>query len=346
MPILIDTSKILVLRDAGMPLLDARSPVEFERGHIVGAVNFPVLSDEEREIIGTLHARSGAEAAVHRALELLGPQFANKLAQARRLCRGHKEVAIHCWRGGMRSRSLAWLLELGGFTVYLLEGGYKAYRTYIRAAFLQPMHFLVLGGMTGCGKTDILHELHLLGEQVIDLEGLAHHRGSAFGAIGMEQQPNNEHFESVLYEVWRKLDPTRPVWVEDESNRIGTITIADTFYTQMRKGQLITVAMSDELRIKRLVAMYTEVNDVNGLLHGIERIAKRLGGETTRICCEAVQRGDYAIATQRLLQYYDKGYTFQHERAGRKPVKHFVFEEDNPYFAAQLLHKECANLVG
>ncbi len=337
MPHIIDTATLLEFRDQGMPLLDARSPSEFAHGHIPHAQNLPVLGDEERARVGTMHARSGHEAAVHLALELIGPQLAGKLATARRLANGKKEVAIHCWRGGGRSHSLAWLLETGGYKVHLLEGGYKAYRRHVRASFAKPMHVYVLGGMTGSGKTDILLELANLGQQVIDLEGLAHHRGSAFGSIGMAPQPNNENFEAQLFEEWRHLDPSRPVWLEDESNRIGTVALCDEFHSRVRCGDLVTISLPQDLRVARLVTMYTEANDTEGLLHGLDRIAKRLGGETHNLCHKAIEDGDFATATRHLLQYYDKGYSYQLNRVERHPVGHIDLTEDNPRQTAQSL---------
>ncbi len=337
MPHIIDSATFLELRDQGMPLFDARSPSEFAHGHIPHAQNLPVLNDEERAAVGTMHARSGSEAAIHLGLELIGPQLATKLATARRLAQGSKEVAIHCWRGGGRSHSLAWLLETGGFTVHLLEGGYKAYRQYVRASFAKPMNVFVLGGMTGSGKTDILLELAKQGQQVIDLEGIACHRGSAFGSIGMAPQPNNETFEAQLFEEWRALDPNLPVWFEDESNRIGTVALCDEFHSRVRCGNLVTVSLPQDLRIERLVTMYTEANDTLGLLHGLDRIAKRLGGTTHKVCHEAIEHGDFATATRHLLHYYDKGYTYQLNRVERHPVGHLDLAEDNPVQTAKSL---------
>lgn len=332
-----DPASFLALRDTGLPVIDARSPAEHARGCIPGSLNLPVLDDEEREAVGTRHARSGSEAAVHLGLELIGPKLAAKLALARRLCRGEREVLVHCWRGGMRSNSLAWLLELGGFKVHLLTGGYKAYRNHVRASFAAPIKVLVLGGMTGTGKTDILLELAQLGSQVIDLEGLAHHRGSAFGSIGMDEQPSNEHFEAALYEAWRVLDPSRPVWVEDESSRIGTVALCDAFFERIRSGTLVTVELPVELRIARLVSMYTAEDDTAGLLHGLERIAKRLGSETHRRCSEAVLNGNHKEAVRLLLRYYDKGYTFQQERQNRPLACRITLEADTPEATARIL---------
>ena len=220
----------LHLRSEGFPLLDARSPQEFEKAHIPGALNLPLFSDAEREAVGIAHARSGQEAAVHKGLELIGPQLADKLSAARRLCKGRREVLMHCWRGGMRSASLAWLLETGGFHVTLLEGGYKAYRAEVRRILAFPADVRVLGGMTGCGKTDILAELAALGCQTIDLEGLAVHRGSAFGGVGLEPQPSGEMFENMLADRWAALERSRPVWLEDEDKRIGNIAVCPQFF--------------------------------------------------------------------------------------------------------------------
>lgn len=337
MPYLHDAEEFLCLRATGLPLLDVRSPAEFAKGHIPGAYNLPVFSDEERAAVGIAHARGGNEAAVRVGLELAGPQLAGKLDVARRLARDGREVLMHCRRGGMRSGSMAWLLETGGFVVHLLAGGYKAYRTHVRAALQRPARVLVLSGMTGCGKTDILQVMARTGSQVIDLEGLAGHRGSAFGGVGLPAQPGNEAVENALYEQWARLDFSRPVWMEDESRRIGTVTLCEEFFSHIEGGRLVLVTLPVSLRIRRLVRMYADGGYDAALLRGVERIASRLGSETCRNCAEAVKEGRYTDAVSMILSYYDKAYAHQIERRAENIVQRITLEDDDPEKTAYLL---------
>ena len=345
---MIDAAALLHMRDGGMPLLDVRSPVEYAHGHIPGALSLPLLSDEERARVGTAHARSGPEGAVHLALELMGPQLAAKLARARRLTAPHlaprhREVLLHCWRGGQRSRAMSWLLETGGFTVHVLEGGYKAYRRHVRELLARPRRLVVLGGMTGCGKTDILQGMASLGCQVIDLEGLAGHRGSAFGGVGLGPQPTNEWVENRLAEQWAALDSARPVWVEDEDNHIGTVALCREFFQHMAAAPLVVAHLPVELRVARLVRMYADSDAGTGeaaaqaLAQGFEHIRSRLGGELCGRCVAAVRAGDFATAARLSLPYYDKAYARQLEKRGRTVLHHLYMDSDDPVAAAREL---------
>ena len=152
MPPVQDVAAFLAMRDQGLPLLDVRSPGEFAFAHIPGALNLPLFTDEERAKVGTAHARSGREGAVHLALELVGGHLAALLARARHLCGSKREVLLHCWRGGMRSDSMRWLLETGGFTVHRLEGGYKSYRTFVRSELARPRPILVLAATRAAAR--------------------------------------------------------------------------------------------------------------------------------------------------------------------------------------------------
>ena len=198
------------------PVIDVRSPSEFLKGHIPGAFNIALFDDEERRKVGTLYKNSGKESSVLLGLDLVGPKMSGFVKAASRIAL-EREVLLHCWRGGMRSSGMAWLFETAGFKVSVLEGGYKAYRRFIRRKLEENIKLVVLGGKTGSGKSDILDHLAQSGEQVIDLEGIAHHKGSAFGAFGQESQPTTGHFENNLYHELNKFDLNLPVWVEDES---------------------------------------------------------------------------------------------------------------------------------
>ncbi|MGE4332621.1 MAG: tRNA 2-selenouridine(34) synthase MnmH, partial [Macellibacteroides sp.] len=175
-------------------MIDVRSPSEFEAGHIPGARNLPLFSDNERAEIGTRYVQYGKDNAVERGLEIVGPKLAGFVKQARLWADG-TPIYMYCWRGGMRSGSMAWLFRTAGLTTYLLSGGYKAYRnSFAQLLEAHPWQLLILGGPTGCGKTEVLHQLQRMEQQVIDLEGLAHHKGSAFGSLGETAQPSTEQF--------------------------------------------------------------------------------------------------------------------------------------------------------
>lgn len=353
MPHALDAESFLALRDAGLPLLDARSPGEYAHGHIPGALNLPVLDDGERAAVGTAHARSGREGAVHLALKLAGPQLAFKLARARRLVQEHydalppqtgkragtknRSVLIHCWRGGLRSASLAWLLETGGYAVHVLAGGYKTYRAWVRTTLARPASVLVLGGMTGSGKTDMLAELARLGSQVIDLEALAGHRGSAFGGVGLDGQPGNESVENALADLWRGLDPARPVWLEDEDRRIGTVALCGEFFEHIRTGRLVLVDVPFEARVNRLVRMYTGPEHRDALAACVERLTARLGDEAARRCVADIRADRYREAVTAILGYYDKLYSRQMEKHDRALAGCIALDRDDPAEAARRL---------
>src|SRR6185312_12204323 len=183
--------------DSSIPVADVRTPAEFEQGHIPGANNIPLFSNDERVTVGTTYKQQGRDQAVLLGFDLVGNKWSGFIGQALEIAPG-KKIALHCWRGGMRSGAMAWALNLYGFDVYLLEGGYKKYRRWVLDGFDQPRNLLILGGMTGSGKTQILHELAKAGERMIDLEDMAQHQGSSYGTMNMLVQPTQEQFENDL----------------------------------------------------------------------------------------------------------------------------------------------------
>ena len=194
---------------ARVPLIDVRSPGEYLRGHIPGAFNVPLFTDQERAVVGTLYKQTGRDAAMLEGLRIIGPKMAEIVEQARTLAPDGK-VGVHCWRGGERSASVAWLLEKAGFQeVIVLKRGYKSFRERVLASLSLSWVLEVLGGYTGTGKTELLGLLRQEGEQIVDLEGLAHHKGSSFGGIGEKVQPTTEHFENLLWDALSQLDPGR-----------------------------------------------------------------------------------------------------------------------------------------
>ncbi len=276
MATILPIEKFLPLTDT-LPLVDVRSPAEYAHGHIPGAVNIPLFDNEERAIVGIGYKQGGKENAVQLGLEIVGPKLSNFVKQAKRLA-PKKELLIHCWRGGMRSGSIAWLFETAGMKTYTLEGGYKAYRRYIREQFSRPVKILVLGGYTGSGKTDILKELEKQGEQFLNIENIAHHKGSVFGLLGQELQPTNEQFENNLADAWRKFNFKKIIWMEDESRQLGQCVMPDPLFLQLRQAPLVKITVPKPEREKRLVKEYGGFKKEE-LEEQLVKIRERLGGQ-------------------------------------------------------------------
>jgi len=317
------------------PVFDVRTPSEYEQGHIPGSVNLPLFSDEERSIVGTLYKQESREAAVMKGLDIVGPKMADLAAKARELAI-NKRVLLHCWRGGMRSESLAWLFRTAGLHASVLEGGYKAYRAHFREK-LQALNwrFIVLGGPTGCGKTDVLKALADRGEQVLDLEGLACHKGSAFGALGQLPQPTTEQFENDIHEVFRHFDPGRVIWVEGESHNIGRVYVPDMLFEKLMSAPLVMYDLERERRLDRLVREYG-CFETESLAQSVRKIEKRLGGARTQEALQALDDGDYRKVADITLEYYDKSYA---KSLGRResPVMTLKETEDDPSAVAEKL---------
>ncbi len=327
-----------------VPVVDVRSPSEYARGHVSGAFNLPLFDDEERALVGTMYHRSGRDASVITGLDLAGPQLSDKVRQARRLVPGG-EMILYCWRGGMRSAAMAWLFDMAGFRTTVVNGGYKAYRRFVRQSFEVPSALVIIGGMTGSGKTAVLHALKERGEQVIDLEELACHKGSAFGALGQRHQPPNEQFENDLSAQWRRMDRSRPVWMEDESQTIGFNRIPEALFSQMTRSPLILMRVSRDARIRRLSSEYAAFNP-QLLREAVTRITKRLGGLNTRKALEAIEKDDFAKAIEIVLAYYDKTYSHSLAIRDSQPLWQAELQDDDPAVHAEMIleyyrHRMC-----
>ena len=321
----IDIEDFLEL-SGSLPVVDVRSPGEFDQGHIPGAHNLPLFSDEERAAVGKIYKNSGKEASVLKGLDIVGPKMSGFVKQAGRIAR-EKRLLMHCWRGGMRSESMAWLLETAGFHVKVLTGGYKAYRKFIREKLGSVSGLIIISGKTGTGKTEILLEMRKQGVQVVDLEGLAHHKGSAFGALGEAPQPTSEQFENDLFGIMAKLDAGRPVFLEDESRSIGKVIVPEPFFNKMRTAPVIRIEMEKILRIERLVKDYAHFQKAH-LIDSVRKIQKKLGGQNAKTIVEAIETGDFETAIDRVLVYYDKTYTYGLEK--RDPQKIRTIESHTP----------------
>lgn len=288
------------------PVLDVRTPLEYEHARIVGAFNLPVFSNEERVLVGTTYKKQGREAAIIVGFDLTGPKWSSFIKEAL-IIAPDKKVLVHCWRGGMRSGAMAWALNLYGFEVYLLEGGYKKYRNWVLEQFKETYSMLILGGMTGSGKTIALQHLKSQGKQVIDLEGLAQHQGSSYGSMGRMIQPVQEYFENLLATELFKIDRKAPLWLEDESLSIGKCFIPNPFFHQMRQALLIKMLVPFQERVNLLLKEYGELGK-DFLTESTQRIAKRLGPEQTRDAIIAIKEHRMEAFIKLILVYYDKTY--------------------------------------
>jgi tRNA 2-selenouridine synthase len=290
-------------------LLDVRSPAEYGQGHIPGAENLPLFSDEERAEIGTLYRQAGRRLAVLRGLALVGSRI-ESLAEgliAAHSRRPEAPLRLHCWRGGMRSASVAQLATTLDLPVVVLEGGYKAYRRWVLALMERPWPLRLLGGRTGTGKTALLLALRAKGVAVVDLEGLAHHRGSSFGGLGLPAQPSGEQFENRLASVLMELGQAGEIWLEAESAQVGRCRIPAGLWRQMKAAPLLEVRRPMGERLRHLVEIYGQ-QDPAAIAEATERIRKRLGPQRTAAALEAIGQGRKEAACAQMLDYYDRCY--------------------------------------
>ncbi|MFB9842911.1 tRNA 2-selenouridine(34) synthase MnmH [Mucilaginibacter ginsenosidivorans] len=292
--------------DLNIPVADVRTPAEFAQGHIPGAHNLPLFTNEERVQVGTTYKQQGREEAILLGFDLTGAKWSGFIKQALEIA-PEKKIGVHCWRGGMRSGAMAWALNLYGFDVYLLEGGYKKYRRWALDKFGEKYDLLILGGMTGSGKTHILRELKKAGEQVIDLEDLAQHQGSSYGTMNKLVQPTQEQFENELAWQLNGIDKTKSVWLEDESITIGKRFIPNGLWHQMRVAQMVDIKVPMQNRVGFLVDEYGSL-DKGFLIECTQRIWKRLGPEQTKNAILAINEGRMADFIKIVLVYYDKTY--------------------------------------
>lgn len=298
------------------PILDVRSPCEFLHAHIPGALSFPLFSDEERVAVGTLYKKQGRDAAVKLGLRFVGPNLTSFVEKAENLAPADKKLYIYCARGGMRSSSLAWLLETAGFKCILLKGGYKAFRNWALTQFERKYQLQVLGGLTGCGKTEYLQKLATEGEQVINLEAIANHRGSSYGHLGLPQQPTTEQFENILAIQLSRLNPNIACWIEDESRTIGKCPIPCSLRNQMMQAPLVWMECPKKDRIQRLLRIYG-THAPEEILEATQRLEKKLGLVRTKEVIEAVKAHEMEKAISIVLDYYDQTYLYSCQRQNR-----------------------------
>jgi tRNA 2-selenouridine synthase len=301
---MVEILEFLSLRNQ-LPVIDVRSEGEYEEGHMRNAFSIPLLNNAERVAVGTDYKQKGQQEAIKTGFRLVGPRLAGIIEETEQIGR---ELLVYCWRGGMRSSNFCQFVGMARIKTQTLQGGYKAYRQVALESFKRPLRLMVIGGCTGSGKSEILRALEGMGEQVIDLENLANHKGSAFGGLMMPPQPTTEQFQNDLFEKLLNLDLSKRVWIEDESLAVGRIFLPHDLWTQMGISPVVEIEVKKEVRIERLVNEYGAA-DKNEFLEAMTKVNKKLGGQHFKRAKEMLLQGDMASTIDILLAYYDKAYT-------------------------------------
>jgi tRNA 2-selenouridine synthase len=340
------------------PVFDVRSPGEYTHAHFPGAYSMPLFSDEERKIVGTAYKQESREQAIKLGLDFFGPKMrkmvdivegtskrecgiGNEDSEKQNQIPNSKILLVYCWRGGMRSGAVSWLLDMYGLKVYTLVGGYKKFRNLVLDTFKLPFQINILGGYTGSGKTELLKTLKEKGETIIDLEGIANHKGSAFGNIGMPEQMGQEMFENLLATELRKLivnseclikDSSHssftihqpPIWLEDESQRIGRVNIPHDLWKNMRQSPVFFLDIPFDERLKHIVQEYGQL-EREKVAEAIGRISQKLGNLNAKTAILLLYEGRITESFDILLKYYDKFYFKSlHNREGIQSLLHMV----------------------
>ncbi len=312
-PLTIELDQALALRDQGALLIDVRTPAEFAETSIPGAVNVPLFDDGQRARVGTVYKEQGKAAARKLGVELVAPRIPALLEQvATALRRTDLPVIVFCWRGGMRSRALTMFLDLAGIRARQLIGGHKRFRAHVRTFLDQGQwgRLLVLRGLTGVGKTRLLVRLAGQGYPVLDLEALANHRGSAFGALGLPPQPSQKEFEALLWDALRKIPPEGFAVTEGESRNIGKLVLPPRVYEALQRETSLWIEASLDYRVQVLLGDYPAAAELKAaFVAPIRALKRRLGGETVERLLDLLNADDWQQLVQELMvRYYDPLY--------------------------------------
>jgi tRNA 2-selenouridine synthase len=294
-------------------IIDARSEDEFAEDHLPGAVNWPSLDNRERQEIGTIYKQVSPFEARKRGAALVSANVARHI-EANMLDKPREWTPLaYCWRGGKRSGFLAMVLDQIGFRVHLIEGGYKAFRTEVRGQIpdlAARLDYRVVCGLTGSGKTRLLHALRDAGAQVLDLEGLARHRGSVLGLVPGDTQPSQKGFDTLVWDALRGFDPSRPVFVESESKKIGNVTVPEALIARMRASDCLNVELPDDERVALLMEDYDFLaKDVGFFCNRLAALTELRGKSVVDEWQRMAQAGEIApLFRELLVKHYDPGY--------------------------------------
>ena len=329
------------------PLIDVRTPQEFKLGHIPGAHNVPVLSDEGGELVQTAYDQQGKEAAMLLGLDLCSRRMRPLIEQIKLIAHNKKTntFLVYGAYNGLRSKSLSLLMRLFDYEVSTLADGYQAFRNYTHTIVREQKKMIILGGSTGSGKTHILRALKEHGEQIIDLELLAQHRGSIFGSLGQKNQPTQEQFENELTLAWRSIDPEKTVWIEDEDRYIGRLSIPEMFWNSMREAPVMYIKVPEKQRISNLCREYGAYS-LDALIPCVTRLTQRIGGMITQEIITALQASDTQTACTLLLAYYDKMYQQGLMRRSPESVVYCMLQDTDYPSQARELQQLCTSQLG
>jgi tRNA 2-selenouridine synthase len=319
--------------------IDVRSPLEFSKGHILNAINIPLFDDKQREEIGTIYKKQGSEIAIQVGFKYASKKFPDFLNKVKSIT---SPLKIYCARGGMRSQSMANFFSKHNYQCLSLKKGYKRYRNHILHKLTQPLKIIILGGSTGCGKTQILQILKKQHCQVVDLENLAKHRGSSFGHLPNISQPSNEQFENLIAHNLQEFNTDLPIWMEQESRLIGKCKIPDLLFSQMLKAPVITISRPLSQRLNLIWEEY-HIQSKDSLIKGVEKLRKRLGEKQTDTLISWIEKGLLKKSATQILKYYDKTYNYFLKKHSIEP-KYSLFHENwsNIKWAEELkAHENC-----
>ena len=295
-------------------VIDVRSPSEFAEDHLPGAVNWPVLDDEQRHIVGTLYKQVSSLEARKVGGAMVARNIAAHLEQHSALMGKGWKPLVYCWRGGQRSGAMAWYLGQLGFNSRQLTGGYKAFRTRVRQDLDNlpiSAEIRVLCGRTGTGKTRLLQALASEGAQVLDLEGLARHRGSVLGGLPSTVQPSQKRFETLVWQALRDLDPGRPLYLESESRKIGQLRVPEKLHETMRSaGRCWWIELPEAARVQLLLEDYAHfTQDVEGFCAKLDALIEQRGRETVARWQQGAREGRWEqVFAELMREHYDPGY--------------------------------------
>lgn len=314
-------------------IIDARSEAEFEQDHLPGAINWPTLNNTQRQEIGTIYKQVSTFEAKKRGAAIAAYNIASHIEREVIDKSRDWRPLTYCWRGGKRSGSLSLVLDQIGFRVSIIEGGYKAFRAAILKAIpelIEKIHFNVICGTTGSGKTRLLQALQTVGAQVLDLEALASHRSSVLGAIPDNPQPTQKHFDTLVWDALRHIDPNRPVYVESESKKIGNVSVPLALIEKMRASPCLNVFLPVQERVALLLEDYQHLaKDPTKFCERLDILASIVGTSTINTWKRNIQNEDLNTVVEALLsEHYDPVYmksmqrNFQHYSKAKQIFPH------------------------
>ncbi len=316
-------------------IIDVRSPGEFAQDHLPGAINLPVLDDAQRAEVGTIYVQASRLRANRIGAAYVARNIAHHLETSLADRPEDFKPLVYCWRGGQRSNAMATILQRVGWATTVLEGGYKTYRRWVQAKLYDApcdLDLILLDGDTGSAKTAILNDLTGLGAQTIDLEGLACHRGSLFGAMAGQPQPNQKLFESQLVSALDGLDPTRPVVVEAESSKIGNRVVPPRLWEAMRRAPRIEVTAPLAQRARYLVETYGDIGrQREALLAILERLPIHPSQKRLAAWRDMVEAGALTDLAEALMAaHYDLAYARERRKSQHQTLDSIVLERLDP----------------